>query len=374
VSETLTATACAFESVEAVTGVQPYGTGHINHTYLVTCANGIAPRRFILQRINETIFRDVPALMENVVRVTQHLRTKYECPKIGNSLQTLFVVPTHEGASYHRDGEGHYWRMYAFIEGAHTRDVLETPEQAREAARAYAQFQLDLADLPDPPLHETLPQFHNGLKRFEAFESMVAQNPLQRAQTAREEIAYLYDQAPVLQQLPQALAAGELPQRTTHNDTKINNVMLDDRTGRGICVIDLDTVMPGLALYDYGDMVRTCVCPAAEDEQDLSRVVVDLEMFRALTEGYLERAADFLTQAERERLVLGARTIILIIGMRFLTDYLAGDAYFRIHRDQHNLDRCRTQFRLAQQVAAREEELERVVMESCTRTRAGNHA
>lgn len=351
----------AFEGVGKVLSAVPHGNGHINRTWLVTCAGRLNPRRFILQDINHAVFRDVPALMENVVRVTDHLRQKYANATPGTGLQALSLVPTRDGECFHRDAEGRFWRMYHAIEGAHTCDMLETAGQAREAARAYAQFQCDLADLPRPPLHETLPHFHDGPRRFETFEAVLAQDPCGRAATARAEIDFLYEHAPVLRQIPEAAAAGLLPLRATHNDTKINNVMFDDHTGRAVCVIDLDTVMPGLAIHDYGDLVRTCVCPAAEDERDLSLVVLNRTLFRALTDGYLERAEGFLTPAERARLVLGARTIILIIGMRFLTDYLAGDTYFRVHREGHNLDRCRTQFRLVHHVTAQIDELEQIV-------------
>ena len=358
---TLADIASAFEGVGPVVSIEPYGSGHINRTYLVTCAGGDAPKRHILQEINSAVFPDVPALMDNIVRVTRHLQAKYARPGADPEFAALSLIPTREGAPFLEDSEGRFWRMHPFISGARTIDVVETPAQAREAARAYARFLCDLADLPEPPLHETLPDFHNGPLRFRRFEEALSKDICGRALSARDEIAFLYEQAPMLPLLTDAAASGALPRRTTHNDTKINNVMLDDKTGCGVCVIDLDTVMPGLSVHDFGDLVRSSVCPAAEDERDLARVTLDANLFRALGEGYLEVAGDVLTEGERRRLVLGAQTITLIIGMRFLTDHLAGDVYFRVHRDGHNLDRCRTQFRLVRHMLTRNAELEDIV-------------
>ncbi len=218
-----------------------------------------------------------------------------------------------------------YWRAYRFIEGARTYDAVSSPQQALEAAKAFGEFQRLLADLPGPRLHESIPDFHNTAKRFAAFERAVAEDAAGRVAEARTEIAFALSRRAIAT----ALVNAELPERVTHNDTKLNNVLLDDETGEGICVIDLDTVMPGLAAYDFGDMVRTMTCPAAEDERDLSRVTMDFELFEAVLRGYLEGAGSFLTEQERESLIIGAKVIVFEQGIRFLADYLAGDTYYK---------------------------------------------
>ncbi len=340
----------------------PYGTGHINDTFAVTMDQGGTLVRYLFQRINHRVFRDPPSLMENICRVTRHVRAKLEASGVPDvSRRTLTVIPTREGSSYWRDAEGGYWRAYIFIEQARTWDTLQHAGQAYQAARAFGRFQKMLADLPPPPLHETIPDFHHGPKRYQAFERALAEDVRNRAIRARPEIEFLQRHAWIFEVLPKEVAAGRIPIRTTHNDTKINNVMMDDRTGEGICVIDLDTLMPGLALYDFGDMVRTSTSRAAEDERDLSRVKLELDMYGQLVRGYLSEAAEFLTPAEREHLVTAGMMITLIIGCRFLTDFLAGDTYFKIRREDHNLDRCRTQFRLVQCMLEQEDRLRELV-------------
>ncbi|GAB4111873.1 MAG: phosphotransferase [Acidobacteriota bacterium] len=341
----------------------PYGTGHINDTYAVTMDQGGRRVRYLFQRINHRVFRDPPSLMENICRVTGHIRAKLEAAGTPDvSRRTLTVIPTRQGASFWRDAEGGYWRAYIFIEQARTWDTLQHAGQAYQAARAFGRFQKMLADLPPPPLHETIPDFHHGPKRYQAFERALAEDVRNRAIQARAEIEFLQRHAWIFDVLPREVAAGRIPVRTTHNDTKINNVMMDDQTGEGICVIDLDTLMPGLALYDFGDMVRTSTTRAAEDERDLSRVTLELDMYEQLVRGYLSEAAEFLTPAERDHLVTAGEMITLIIGCRFLTDFLAGDTYFKIRREDHNLDRCRTQFRLVQCMLEQEDRLRELVV------------
>ena len=222
-------------------------------------------------------------------------------------------------------------------------------------------FQTRLADLPEPPLHETIPKFHDGPERYRTFVDVLERDPLNRAANARSEIAFLLENASIFDRFPALLKSGALPLRATHNDCKSNNVLIDDTTGEGICVIDLDTLMPGLALYDFGDMVRTSTCPVAEDTQILDDVRMDLERFKYLTHGYLASAGEFLTPAEREQLVFSGKVITLTIGARFLTDYLQGDTYFKTHRPDHNLDRCRVQFALVRSIASQESAMHAVV-------------
>ncbi|OPZ25066.1 MAG: N-acetylhexosamine 1-kinase [Lentisphaerae bacterium ADurb.BinA184] len=340
----------------------PYGSGHINDTFAVRLSQGGTVIRYILQRINHRIFKDVPGLMANIVRVTGHCAHKLAaagCPDA--TRRGLTVVPTRDGQPFHTDADGSFWRAYVFIEGAHTYDVVESPAQACAAARAFGDFQRTLADLPPPALVETIPGFHDTRRRFEAFQKALAADRHHRARDVRGEIAFVEARADIVGRLVDLQRAGRLPERTTHNDTKLNNVLLDDGTGEGVCVIDLDTVMPGLVLYDFGDMVRTAARPTPEDERDLSRVVVSVPMFEALARGYLASAGAFLTPCEREHLAFSARLISFEIGLRFLTDHLDGDAYFKIHRPGHNLDRCRVQFAMVRSIEEHSEEMEAIV-------------
>jgi hypothetical protein len=303
--------------------------------------------------------------MENVLRVTQHLQRKLEEQGAGEiSRRVLTVISTRSGGSYHQDGEGNFWRAYIFIEKARTYDVVESPRQAYEAAKAFGRFQSMLADLSGPPLHDTIPHFHNGPLRYQAFLKALKADSCNRAAAAQPEIKFLQDHSFLLEVLPKLFQAGKIPLRVTHNDTKLNNVMLDHETGEGICVIDLDTLMPGLIHYDFGDIVRTSTSPAPEDERDLSQVTMLLPRFEAIVRGFLESAGQSLNPVERDHLVLGGKLITLIIGMRFLTDYLAGDQYFKVHREGHNLDRCRTQFKLVASMEEQEEAMHRLVEKS----------
>ena len=333
----------------------PYGSGHINDTYCAVFDQAGTTTRYILQRINHNIFRQPVSLMENIQRVTSHLAGKIS-GEFDFSRRVLTLVPARDGLVYHRDQDGNYWRTYLFIERALTYDAVESPRQAFEAAKAYGRFQKLLADLPGPRLHDTIPDFHNTAKRFADFEAALARDVLNRAKFAKREI----DFARIRESITTILGGVNLPERVTHNDTKFNNVMLDVSTGEGVCVIDLDTVMTGLVPYDFGDMVRTTTSPAKEDERDLSRVRMQFPMFEALARGYLT-TADFLTKAEKQHLAIAGKLITFEIGLRFLTDYLAGDVYFKIHREGHNLDRCRTQFKLVESIEEQEESMNELI-------------
>ena len=340
-----------------------HGSGHINDTYKVTCDLAGQPIHYLLQRINHTIFKEPLALMENVQRVTGHLRTKLHAAGVTDlSRRALTVIPTRAGEPVLHDAAGQWWRLYLFIEQAHTVDRVESEQQVFEAARAFAQFQRLLADLPPPRLHDTIPNFHNAAMRLAALRDAVQSDPCGRVAGTQPEIEFVEQRAAMCARLLERHARGEIPERITHNDTKINNVMLDEQTQEAVCVIDLDTVMPGLALYDFGDMVRTATAAALEDERDLDKVFMRPEMFAALARGYLSEA-DFLNRAEREELVFSGRLITLVIGIRFLTDHLLGDTYFKIHRPGHNLDRCRTQFKMVASMETQAEPMERMVAE-----------
>ncbi|MDR3725184.1 MAG: aminoglycoside phosphotransferase family protein [Terracidiphilus sp.] len=334
----------------------PYGNGHINDTYRVACRSNGGVRRYVLQRINHNVFKDPAALMENIVRVTGHL-TSQVAGQDDAERRVLSLVPTRDGENWFCDDSGSYWRAYSFIDHASTFDAVESASQAFQAARAFGQFQSSLSDLPAPRLNDTIPGFHDTPKRFAALEAAIAADAVNRAKDARAEIEFALAHKPIAGVL---LNAG-LPERVTHNDTKFNNILLDDATGEAICVIDLDTVMPGLALYDFGDMVRTTTSPTLEDEQNLSKVNLQFPMFEALVRGYIESAGGFLTKAEKDLLAFSGKLITFEIGLRFLTDCLSGDTYFKIHREGHNLDRCRTQFKLVESIEQQEDAMNRLV-------------
>ena len=358
----LAAVVGAFPLLGHFRGGAPYGSGHINDTFAVTMDQAGRPVRYILQRINHRVFHDVPALMDNIRRVTNHAgRRVAETPGADAARGALTLVPAHDGNVVHRDPAGNWWRCYLFIEGARTHDVIEQPRQAREAARAFGEFQKLLIDLPGGRLHETIPDFHQTRRRFENLQKAIDADTHGRATAASEEIAFALKHEPLVDVLLQLHAAGEMPERITHNDTKLNNVMIDDVTQAGICVIDLDTVMPGLALYDFGDMVRSAVNAAAEDERDLARVEARLPFFEALVEGYVAATRSFLVPAESAHLAFSGRLITFEIGMRFLTDFIEGDVYFKTKRPGHNLERARNQFALLRSLEAQRATMERIV-------------
>jgi len=347
------------------TDLKPYGSGHINDTYVISINHASNTKKYLLQRLNHTIFIDVPGLMDSVVRVTAHIRGKLEKQKEKDvARKVLTVVPAVEGKYYYKDANGNYWRMYTFIENARTYDIPESLERIYEAAKAFGDFQQMLIDLPQPPLKETIPDFHNALKRLEVFKNVLKQDVCNRAKVAKGEIEFLQKNEKIFYALSGLVETGQIPIRVTHNDTKVNNVLMDDNTDKGICVIDLDTVMPGISLYDFGDLVRTCVSTAAEDECDLSKVTMEMLRFEAVLKGYLSAAGKFLNKVELENLILGGQYITLEQGMRFLSDYLNGDKYYKIHRRGHNLDRCRTQFKLVDLITQREGEMMSLVKEN----------
>lgn len=345
----------------------PWGSGHINDTFAVTLDQAGRPVRYILQRVNERIFKDVPALMDNIARVTEHARSRLET--LGGadlSRRVLTLVPTREGRNHHRDEAGGFWRCYLFIEGARTYDVIEEPRQAAAGARAFGEFQKLLVDLPGARLHETIPFFHHTRSRFDALRRSVAADPCGRAAAAGAEIDFALGREDMVDVLLDLQARGEIPERVTHNDTKLNNVMIDEASAEGLCVIDLDTVMPGLALYDFGDMVRTGTNSTAEDDPDSSRIHARLPFFEALVEGYLGVARNFLNPVEIAHLAFAGRLITFEIGIRFLADHLDGDVYFKIRRPGHNLDRSRNQFALVRDMEVQRDAMEKIVMRHAT--------
>ncbi len=348
-----------FQIPGELVGFETFGSGHINDTFVIHYKENGNVVSYTLQRINHDIFTNPPATMENIRRITSHIQKKITesgCP-LSKSLQ---LVLTRKGENYFLDRHGHYWRIYYFIPNARTFEVIDFPEQAYEAAKSFANFACLLADLPGGRLNETIPDFHNTPKRYEAFVKVVTEDPFGRAASAQQNIEFALERQEEAGTLLKLHAAGEIPERITHNDTKINNVLFDDRINRGICVIDLDTVMPGLTLYDFGDMVRTCTSPAEEDETDLDKVEMRIEMFEALVRGYLETASELLTPAEKAMLPFAGKLICLEQGVRFLTDYLQGDTYYKIKRKHHNLERARNQFKLVQSIEHQMPEMEKL--------------
>lgn len=343
-----------FQLDSAVKDCRRYGSGHINETYSVTCESGSC---YVLQRINHHVFKDVAGLMENMTAVTDYLRKQSSDPR-----RVLNVVRTKNGSNFLAHEDGTYWRVCDFVEGSMCLDAPETPEDFYQSAVAFGQFQEQLKNFPAATLHETIPNFHNTQDRYRIFREVLAADPCGRAKDVQAEIDFALLREAEASTLVKLLQEGKLPLRVTHNDTKLNNVMLDAATRTPLCVIDLDTVMPGLSLYDFGDAIRFGATTAAEDEKDLSKMEMDLNLFRTFTSGFLS-ACPGLTDLEVEMLPMGAKLMTLECGVRFLTDYIDGDHYFAIHREGHNLDRCRTQFKLVADMEAKWAQMTKIVAE-----------
>lgn len=354
----------AFEG--AVTACEPFGNGHINDTYrvLTQTADGMK-QTYVLQRINGTVFPHPRQVMENIRRVTDFLKEELTGEGRDPQRETLTVISTKDGDCCIETADGSVWRAYRFIENAVALERPETPRDFYQSAVAFGRFQQQLRDYPVETLHETIPDFHNTPKRYNAFEAALAQDVCGRAASVQEECAFVRERQAFYSVLEEAYRAGTLPRRVTHNDTKLNNVMLDAVTREPVCVLDLDTVMPGYSVTDFGDSIRFGACTAAEDEPDLSRVHLDIDLFRVYTEGYLAGCGGALTPGELALLPEGALLMTLECGMRFLTDYLMGDTYFKTAYPTHNLVRCRTQLRLAREMEQALPQLHRIVEECC---------
>lgn len=325
----------------------PFGSGHINDTFMSRWDQAGTRVRYLHQRINEKVFVRPDEVMENIERVTTHIAKKLAAAGVsGRSRRTLTVVPSREGKLWVRDAGGGWWRTYLFIEGTHALEVASSPEQARFLGKSIGNFQKQLADLGGGRLHETIPDFHNMEKRYRRFYDAVSRDALGRVRQVREEIAFMQENEERGGILIRALREGRIPERICHNDTKMNNILIDDENAQALCVGDLDTVMPGTSLFDTGDLIRTVTTRAEEDERDLSKVEFDLRFFEALLEGYLSEALEFLQEEEKALIAESGRNITQIMGLRFLTDYLEGDHYYHIARQDHNLDRCRNQIAL----------------------------
>ena len=343
----------AFDFGGEVVGAVRYGSGHINDTFCVHTQPGEGPcRRFILQRISAAAFHHPDQVMANIASVTAFLRRAIAEAGGDPSRETMTVLPSRDGRSFYSDSEGGAWRVYPFIENTVCLQAAETPKLFAASARTFGRFQRMLKDYPADTLYETIPHFHDTEDRLAKLKAAVEADVMGRVKDVQPELDFVRKREADCSVALQALRDGKLPLRVTHNDTKLNNVLIDRDSGEGICVIDLDTVMPGLSINDFGDSIRFGANHSAEDERDLSKVNFDLSLYEVYTQGFLEGAGGALTPAELDYLPWGAKLMTLECGIRFLTDYLDGDHYFRIHREGQNLDRCRTQFKLVADMEA----------------------
>ena len=351
----------AYDFPETLMGAVRYGSGHINDTFCLVCQpqEGKAIR-FILQGLSLAAFPRQDELMENFIGVTTHLRKKIEAAGGDVMRETLNLVPTRDGKPYYTDSNGKSWRLMPYVENTLCLQKA-TPELFEASARAFGRFQWLLADYPAETLHEAIVNFHNTEDRFAKFQAALEADKLGRAKEVEAEVKFVMDRKADCSVALNALREGKLPLRVTHNDTKLNNVLIDEKTLEGVCIIDLDTTMPGLSIYDFGDSIRFGANHSAEDEKDLSKVNFDIELYKRYTRGFLEGAKGGLTQAELDYLPWGAKLMTLECGIRFLTDYLDGDHYFRIHYPEQNLDRCRTQFKLVADMEQKFDEMTAIV-------------
>lgn len=339
-----------------------WGNGHINDTYLLTYSLDDGQiKRYILQRMNKGIFPKPEEVMENIVGVTTYLQKIIRENGGDTERETLNVILAKDGKPYYEDAQGEFWRAYKYIEDATSFEQVEKPEDFYESAVAFGNFQRMLADYPAETLHETIEGFHDTKARFEAFRKAVEEDVCGRAASVQPEIQFVLEREDVADFFGDLLQKNELILRVTHNDTKLNNIMMDNRTGKGLCVIDLDTVMPGLAMNDFGDSIRFGASTALEDEKDLSKVWCDMNLFELYTKGFIEGCGGKLTKREIELLPMGAKVMTFECGMRFLMDYLQGDIYFKIHRPEHNLDRARTQFKLVADMESKWQTMQDIV-------------
>ncbi len=336
--------------------LKSYGNGHINDTYIIE-----GDPKYILQRINTAIFKHPEEVMHNIVGVTELLREKLLATGGDAQRETLTVVRTLNGESFYRCGDGSCFRMYRYVEGSIGYEQVECKEQLYEAARTFGRFQRMLVDYPTDRLFETIPKFHDTESRLSDFRQAVLDDRMGRRASVENEIAFVLSRAADASVVLDGIRTGAIPIRVTHNDTKLNNVLFDVETGKGLCVIDLDTVMPGSLLYDFGDALRFGASTGAEDETDLDKIHFDLDLFDAFTKGFLEELGDTLTPAEAELLPFSAKLMTYECGMRFLGDYLNGDTYFKIHREHHNLDRARTQFKLIADIETKLDAMKEIV-------------
>jgi hypothetical protein len=339
---------------------EPYGSGHIHDTFRIETREKDKDN-YILQRLNNKIFKNIPELQNNIERVTVHLKNKLEAvPGSNVKRECLILIPSHDGKSWIVDKAGNYWRMYIFISNHRSYNIVDSPGKAFEGGKAIGRFQSMLADMPGGPLFETIPSFHDIEKRLITFNSKIIENPAGRVQSVGREINDVLERAEEMKTILRLGKKGLIPTRITHNDTKFNNILLDEND-KALCVIDLDTVMPGYVHYDFGDSIRTVANTASEDEQDLSKIKMDISLFKAYAEGYLSESAETLNEIEKEYLAFAPKLITYTIGVRFLTDFIDGDNYFKIHHELHNIQRARAQLQLVKSMEEQYGEMQKII-------------
>ena len=354
-----------FDAEGTFTEGYSFGSGHIHETYRIN-TTGENKDNYILQKLNNNVFRDIPSMQENIGRVTSHIRKKLI--KEGNrdiKRECLTPVRTIKGETYIVDDSGFYWRMYLFIKDHRSYDIVDSPDKACQGGKAIGRFQALLSDLPPPPLHETIPFFHNVENRLTSFHELIKSDPAGRVKELADEIGFIEEREEKMKIILRLGEAGKIPVRTTHNDTKFNNILFDS-DDRALCIIDLDTVMPGYVHYDFGDAIRTAANTASEDEKDLSLVGMDIALYGSFARGYLEETIKTLNQTEVKHLAFSPHLITYIMGLRFLTDYIDGDSYFRIHHKHHNLQRAKAQFKLVESMENQYPEMKRIIEDICS--------
>lgn len=346
-------------------GFDKYGNGNINGTFILEFDNSGCTEKYILQKINTKVFKNPFELMKNMIGVTKHIKKYYADKGVDSSRRTLEFLKCDDGEYCFIDENGSCWRIYKFIDKAYTCETIDNADKFREAGRAFGEFQQMLSTYDVSTLYDTIPDFHNTAKRFEAFCQALQENLADRLATVKDEVDFVLARENDTHVLTDLIEAGKLPLRVTHNDTKINNILFDEKTNEGICVIDLDTVMTGLSLYDFGDCIRSGANKTAEDDPNTDNVGIDLELYEAFVSGFLSSAGTALTETEKEYLPFSAKLLTFECGMRFLTDYLNGDTYFRIAYPEHNLDRCRNQFKLVEDIENNMENMKRITEKYC---------
>lgn len=363
--EDLKITTEAIEAINfngSIVNVKSFGSGIINDTFLVVCKdNDDKEEKYILQKINNSIFKNIEKLMKNYCNICNYLKEIVKNNHGDVDRETITVIPTKDGKSFFKDSKGNYWRSIKFISNTITYDVLESANDFYKFGKAFGKFQNMLSEYKAEDLYESIPNFHNTKERFNIFLNAIKNNKANRLENVREEVNFILERKNDTSVLIDMYERGELPLRVTHNDTKISNILMDEKTKEGICVIDLDTIMPGLSLYDFGDAIRSGATHALEDEKDLSKVYIDLEFFEAFTKGFLEGTNSTLTENEISMLPMGAKVITLEQGIRFLTDYLDGDVYYKTNYEDQNLDRTRTQLKLVRDIELKWDKLKCIV-------------
>lgn len=343
-----------------IVSIDPINTGLINTTFKVCFSDGNRDFVYILQKINTNVFKNPDELMSNIMNVTGFLRNKIMLYGGNPQRETLTFLYTKENSPYYRDEDGNYWRVCNFILNSYGCDKVDSPVKAERSGSAFGRFQNLLSDYPIETLFETIPDFHNTPVRYEAFKKAVADDIKGRLGTVQDEVNFALSREKDASKLTDMIKSGELPIKVTHNDTKINNVRFDSITNEAICVIDLDTIMPGLSLYDFGDAIRACAVTTDENEQDLSKYSLNSELYEGFAKGFISQAGSSLTQNEVDNLAFSAKLMALECGVRFLTDYLSGDTYFKTEYPEHNLVRCRTQFKLVKEIEEHMDELNKI--------------